>query len=409
MIRPTGYEVLITPLVAPNTYGSTLSVDRDINLDGLTLSVGDIKESLDDGDFDVGILSFSSINMTCINLKGRLSGPEDHRSIFKFTRDKARIEIKYYNGIDENPTSTFIGIIDERASRENLITGELKLKILSLTSILNRFNVPFALLRPRIKIGQAIRTILELPQVASTLSLTSDSIMIEDEDDHVIDNPAPLWNISVRQSLTNLLLSANLTMITKKATNEVVIRTRNYSTGNTINLFGPYSLYNEQNIVSVKKYNSGLHRVFNGVKINDHFYQDSISVNLYGNNNKEFNFSFIQNPDTIETIARRFLENFRYPKFEFEVEVDTNLVKDNDIFDRVFIEFPQSIRPPLGQRYDIYNRARFGETKFPEEIGPIQIRDNRFYKIVGRKENIKSLTTTLSLRELGIASDDSYV
>ena len=131
LIRPKGYQVLLTPLVAKNTYGTEQDITLNVDLEDFVKNGGisTIKREIDNGDFEVGVFVFGSINLTCINTDGRFSDPSDSRTLFRYTRDKARITVNFYDGTSNTADSSFRGLIDDRATKMNFGKNEVKFKL----------------------------------------------------------------------------------------------------------------------------------------------------------------------------------------------------------------------------------------------------------------------------------------
>lgn len=407
MARPQGYEVLLRPLVSENTYGDSVGL-ADLNVEDITVSVGNIKESIDNGDFDFGVYTLDSINIRCMNINGELSLPLDGRSIFNYSRDKTIVFVNYYNGYEETATTTFVGIIDDRATRENFTTGELTFKVLALGSIFTRLNVPYGLIAKNDKISTAIKKIMGVSEVASILDYDSSDASFYS--DYPIDDPTQIQNLRMIDAITQLLIASNSTLLIDKNTQSVIIRPRGYSEGAIVNLYGSNNFFNQQNIISIKNFNNGLHRTFNAVRINSRYYQDITSVRLFGNNTKEIQLNFITNRETIEAIAVDILSVFRSPKIEVEVEVDTDVAKDLSIFHKINLHYLPRLTPVNSNVFPTYGDVKYSDNiYYPRTEGSEIFRGDRIYSILGKSENIKKLTTTLFLREQGIDYNDGYI
>ncbi|MHA1347769.1 MAG: hypothetical protein ACTSO3_15320, partial [Candidatus Heimdallarchaeaceae archaeon] len=161
IIRPKSYEVLITPLVGKNKYGTQVNVTENVNIDdfikenGISTIIGEI----DNGDFDIGVFVFDSINLTALNFDGKFAGINDSRSMFKYSRDKAKITINFYNGESNTPDSSFRGLIDDRSTKINFGKNEVKFKVLSNDSIINRTKITAGVINNGVLASAAIKTL----------------------------------------------------------------------------------------------------------------------------------------------------------------------------------------------------------------------------------------------------------
>ena len=409
MNPPASYEVLITPLIARDEYGTSINLNSDLNISNFTISVGSIQESIDNGDFDIGVFTLSSITLKCVNVNGKLSGPEDRRGIFPFSRDKAKVTINYNPGKLHQKTLVFRGLIDERATRENLSTNEISLKVLSLNSVFNRLRVPAGIIRAKQSISSSITTLLSLPEIAAVLSFDRHDMNLGL--DYEIDNPISLYNQKFLDVLNQLMIASNSVITIDQFREQIFIRPRNFETDNILELKGPHSLSNtlfdEQNILSIKNYNNGIHRVFNSIFVNDIFYSDTLSADIYGSNTKSFNFPFITDPEKIERLAQRILFTFRWPKIEMDIQITTFAGRWVDILDMATVDFPKRLLPSDSTALPTYGSAKYGEFNYPYEYGT-EIGKNKIFKVVGKAHNIKNFTTTLKLREIGTNFNDGY-
>ena len=91
------YKVLLTPLIAKNTYGETLDITADIDISEFLSEkgIGKIKSQVDNGDYDFGIFSFTDITLNVINYSGKFNDESSSYSIFSFRRDLAKIKVQF--------------------------------------------------------------------------------------------------------------------------------------------------------------------------------------------------------------------------------------------------------------------------------------------------------------------------
>ena len=126
------YQVLITPLVDMDVYGDVIDVTKDIDLSDFIKSggIGTIKRDVDNGDYDIGVFTYGSITLKALNIDGQFNDENDWRSIFKYSRDKAKVVVNFLDNQGNAPIS-FKGIINEDGTRQDFLKDEVKFKVLS--------------------------------------------------------------------------------------------------------------------------------------------------------------------------------------------------------------------------------------------------------------------------------------
>lgn len=408
LIRPKSYQVLITPLIAKDTYGTQKDVTENVEIDDYVKDSGisTIKKEVDNGDFDIGVFVFDSINLTCFNFDGRFSGINDSRSMFKYSRDKAKITVNFFNGESNTPDSSFRGILDDRATKLNFGKNEIKFKLLSNDSIINRVKVPAASIPNGTMISDAIKTLLQLTDITSVLNYDNANINVLN--DYEIDDGSNFDNKTVKAALDKLLAVSNSVLLIEKDTDNMIVRSRTWNSGQTKRFYGHGDLFGRENIINIKNYNDGLQRAFNTINIKNISSSNAGYIDLYGDNAKTFTFDFITNPVTQKQIADDILDYWKSPKIELEVEAKTSEVKNLDFFDLVSIDFPYRVKPYNSDKLPLYGTAIYGEAVYPYLFGNLKIRPSVAFKVIGIKENPKKFLTMIKLRQIGTEVDDGF-
>lgn len=408
LIRPKSYQVLITPLVSKNVYGTTIDVTKDVDINDFVKENGisTIKREVDNGDFDIGVFVFDSINLTCLNLDGKFSGINDSRSMFKYSRDKAKITINFFNGESNTPDSSFRGIFDDRATKLNFGKNEIKFILLSNDSIINRTKVTAGVVVNGSLVSTAIKTLLQLPEIIAVLNYSDANINVLN--DYVIDDGSKFDNKTVKKALDLLLSVSNSVLVIEKDTDNIIVRGRDFNSGLTKRLFGHGDNFGRENIIDIKQYNDGLQRAFNTVVVGSISKSNLGFIDQYGDNTKSYTFDFITNPTTQTQIALDILNYWKAPKIELEAEVKTSEVRGLTFFDLVSIDFPYRKKPANNQKLPIYGTAVYGTAVYPKIFGNLKIRPSVAFKVIGIKENTKKFLTKIKLRQVGTEVDDGF-
>lgn len=408
MIRPRSYQVLLTPLIAKDTYGTAVDVTGEFEIDDFVNAKGisSINREVDNGDYDFGVFVYDSIKLKFFNLDGKFAPPEDSRSMFIYSRDRAKIKINFFDGENEDSTITFEGLIDERATRMNFKTDEISFTVLSQDSILNRVKVPAGSITNGTAISLAIKNLLRLPEITAVLNYNESNINVQN--DYTIDDGDVFDNLIVRKALDQLLSASNSTIIVNK-TNDVIVRSRTYnSSSDVFRFFGDGDIFGRENIIEISKYNDGLHRMFNTVTVGGVSVSNPGSIDSEGDNEKRIQFDFITDPQKNFDIATDLLNNWGVKKRELIITARTIDVKNLDFFDLVSIDYPYRTTPESGQELPIYGVQRYGESVYPRIQGNLKIRPNVAFKVIGIKEDPTKFTTQIKLRQTGTRIDDGY-
>lgn len=407
MIRPRSYQVLLTPLVAKDTYGTSIDVTGEFEIDDYVNAKGisSINREVDNGDYDFGVFVYDSIKLKCFNLDGKFAPPTDSRSIFMHSRDKAKIKINFFDGESESSTITFEGLIDERATRMNFKNDEISFTVLSQDSILNRVKVPAGSINNGALISFAIKTLLQLPEITAVLNYDESNINVQN--DYEIDEAAVFDNLIVKEVLDKLLSASNSTLIVNK-TNDIIVRSRAFNSGAIFNFYGHGDIFGRENIIDITNYNDGLHRMFNTVTVGGVSVSNIGSIDSDGDNEKRINYDFITSPLKKLSIANDLLRDWSVKKKELVITARTVDVKALDFFDLVSINYPYKVTPTPGQELPIYGVQKYGESYYPRVQGNLKIRPNVAFKVIGIKEEPEKFTTKIKLRQTGNRIDDGY-
>jgi len=404
-IRPISYQVLLTPLVAKNTYGTEIDITKDVEIDDYIKqkSINSISREIDNGDFDIGVYVFNSVDITCLNSTGMFSDPMDSRSIFKYSRDKAKIVINFFDGLSNTSKISFKGMIDDRASKADFNKKEVKFKILSRDAIFNKSKVSGGTIATSSLCSVAINSILNQADIMAVLNYDPAKIVVQK--DFVIDDPTKLEGQSVKDALDKLLSACN-SVLTIDSTDTIIVADRTHISGTIFNLYGPGDLFNRENIIELSEYNTGLQRAFTAFESDGLEVSDMGMIDCCGSNIKSVDLDFVTNTTTKTEILQNLLDNWKIPKIELEVKCRTKEVKDLDFFDLVSIDYPYQYKPYAGNRLPLYGSAIYGSAVYPQTIGMMKISPKIAFKIVGIREDPKDFTTTLKLRQTGISIDD---
>jgi len=401
-------QVFITPLVSNDTYGDEIEVSKYVRIDGISK----IKRSIDSTDYSLGVYRFSDLKLKCENSRGTFN-EDDSRSIFPFTRDKAKVRVvALMINPDTFATETkvqFEGIINDEATRQNITDDTVKLTALSKDSVFRTTQVPAGIISAGTTAKNALFLILS--QASITNLLTVDINNIDPVLDFEIDTPSELDNLEVREALDLLLAASSSVLLLESDTIFIHGREKpDEDEADALQLRGRGELSNNANIISITAYNTGKQRQFNSVRLNDGavVIEDSASVFEYGLKQIEFDFPFANDLDTLRDIGQEIADEFRYPKVELKARVPTEVSEDSDLLDLVRVDAPLLKKPIPGDFFPVYGAAIYGdsETPYPLTLGSVGISNKTKFKIIEIEDDARSFQTILKLRQFGKFTND---
>ena len=399
------YQVLITPLVDIGTYGDELDITSEIDISDeiKDRGIGRISREIDNGDYDIGVFTYGDITLTAFNLGGRFNPPGDPASIFLHSRDKAKVKINYLD-ILGNITISFHGLINEEATRQNILENEIKFKVLSIDSIMRKIKINSGQVGDGELASVAVNRLLGQVEVISVLNYLRDNVNLDT--DIVIDNGGWFSNKSLKEGLDALMVATNSVLFTD-GLDLIVGPRRESSTVHTF--YGAGDLQGRENIEAIRNLNSGLHRTFNSIVIGDLEVSDDLNINFFGLRQKKISLDFITNIQSRNKIATRLLEYFKVPKTEMEITVSTESSLKVKMLDSIVIHAPRELVPAEGERY-LTPLASFkiGVTKLPRIVRDFDIDPLALFKVIGIKENAESYTRTLKIKQRGSSISDGY-
>ena len=398
-ITPIQYKVYFTPRIALNTYGAEVEVSANI------ISSSNMKKSIDAADFDIGVFYYGDVKLRIDNYSGKFSDMYDIRSLFPYGRDLAKVRVTYN---DKNGESTvFNGLVDDKAPKINFEKEEISIVCPSNDSVLRTTRVAADTVGNGETTKEAFKGILNKSDITSVL--TYDETLINPSSDVVIDDGSKFDNIPTRDAIAKLLLATN-SVFTITTDNKMKISARTFNDKVAKAFYGPFSKRGDQNILSLKKYNDGKQRQFTVVKVGDQTSVESAYVEDYGYRQKTIsNLNFITTDATELTIAQALSDEFKFPKIECEVELETSFAKAINVLDPIKVDYPLRLVPE-NKFMPVIGATKIGnaDKKLPFQYGSSRIIWQATFKVIEIKENVKNFTTIVKLRQTGKDIGDGY-
>lgn len=404
------YQVFFTPLINADSsmYGDEIDVTDHIRYTG----VGTIRRSIDSSDYDVGVFTFSDLELTALNVDGFFN-EMDYRSIFSTLRDRCKVrivfnEIQTVRNIEGTVLSedtlssvTFRGMINEEATRLDITNDTIRFKVLSRDSVLRTTKISGGAVIDGDLFSEALFQILNTPKVTAVLNISA--LNITPDLDLEIDDASFFNDKSIKESLDVLLFASNSCMLINDS-GDVTIRSRiQDESSDVLNLFGKNDIHYRENIIDITSYNSGKQRMFTSFLVNDEEFSNVAFVQAFGFRQKEVTFDFITDPLKIQTIAAQLVDEWKTPKVELNVKVPTAIAKSVQLLDRVSLNNPFRLRTAPGTFLPIIGITKIGETDqpLPWTFGSVEILPRVKFKVIEIEDNVENFTSILKLRQTG--------
>lgn len=415
MASKLSYKIYFTPLenADENIYGDEIDVSDRIRLSG----VGNIKRSIDSSDYDIGVFTFSDLELTGQNQNGYFN-EQDVRSIFTTARDRCKVrvvfnEMQLVRNIQGTvlseiitSTNTYRGIINDEATRLDIVAESIRFKVLSRDSVLRTTKISAGVVSNGMSFKAAIEAILNVPRITSVLIFNS--VNINPQLNITIDEGSFFNNISVKSALDQLLLASNSVLLIDDAGNMVVKSREPDETRDIVNLYGKNDIHKRENIIDITAYNNGRQRMFTSFVVNDRESSNTAHVQAFGLRQKVLKLEFLTDTDTIDAVSANLVDEFKTPKIELNVKVSTRIAKDIQLLDRISVNYPLRLKPPAGKFLPVIGITEIGDPSMPlpYTFGAIEIPSRIAFKVIEIEDNVENFTSILRLRQTGKDIDD---
>ena len=381
----------------------------DVSRDVLEDKIQQISYSLDPYAFDVGLFFSSKFTVTLDNSRGKFSDVNNSRSIWSgfLTRDNSifKLECGYVSDDgDEVENIAFEGLIKSSTVEEDGDVDNIMFDVYGFENIFNDINIQSGSLAAG-TVSSIIYQMLNTPEITEIIDI--DALNISPDNDFMITVPSALSGRPIKEALTDLLIAANSVAYidsdrvfhctSRAESDEVAVQlTSNSQRGLT------------DNISSIKKY-SGEARVFNVFQTSDGEQTSFASTDVlqaYGVKYKSITVDFVSDETVIQGILDRLVTEFQYPKEEYEVETDY-LGDAIGLLDKVYLEvFPEFI--DTGSDLPVCGIAVCGEAILTDYNGGMIITGDKLFKVLKITHNVRTMTSTLYIRNVGVNLSDGF-
>jgi hypothetical protein len=165
------------------------------------------------------------------------------------------------------------------------------------------------------------------------------------------------------------------------------------------NFYGQASRTGAENIINIQNIRSGLNRVINNVTWSNTSLveQDDTSVARYGVFNADISYDFMTNDTKRGNLLDSILQEFKNPKMELDISTPMSLSSlQVNLLDKVSIDYP--VIYTSSDALPICGIAVCGSAKLPRGIWSFYILPTQYFKVMGKKLDIKKSLQTFTLR-----------
>lgn len=378
-------------------------------------SIGTLTQSLDNSEYNIGIVRNSNMTIKFDNRTGKFSSPDIVESIFRFKRSGSLVRVTYEltdsdlicgffdagaeDAILSEEITMFEGILNDDATADNTKDTSVQFQVLGYESLLQTILFPYS----SVSDGDSLSTVVLacLNQAPFNTYVTVSALNISLSNNTLMDAKAGFENKSVMDCLKDILLAANSVMYIND--NIVYVTARTASTSVEYTFEGQASDTGIENISEIKDIKTGMNRVFNSLTWKDTslVQSDESSVSDHGSRIKEIDLDFITNNSRRNTVLSNILAEFKNPKKELTVKC---CLRDEDILgvfllDKVSVNYPQVQIAANLNTLPIYDQAQYDSgAVYSDSLYNLSIEAADEWKVMERKFDFKTETMEFKLR-----------
>lgn len=399
----------ITPFLESGEYGEEIEVTSDVDFE----SIGNVNQKIDNDEFNVGVLTYSDLDIKFRNELGKYSEPDFPNSIFRYKRKDSLFRLAWQIQNQEpicglaiagqdylsDPETIFEGFLSDDLSSVDVKTHIFSTKVIGLESILSRIVVPYADISNGDNVSDILLTILD--QTVLTDIITLDAANITVGFDVAIDDKTDLENKTAKEALDELLLISNSVFYIK---DRVLYITSRDETADSQYVFrGPMATSGLENIQNISTIKTGINKMFNFWTFNGSTFsvQDAASRLKYGTKKKEVSSSLVTNTTKRQNILGDLVNEFGQPKATFTITAPiTYDTLELFFLDKVNVDYPTVYIAVDNHTVPLYDVAKYDEDYYPIPESAITIESEREFKIMGVNINLKETLFEFELREV---------
>lgn len=363
-------------------------------------AISDIVNSVDSSDYSVGTYTFASVKTKFFDPDGLFSS-SGYPTIFPNGRDVSKVEILVEEGGVES--LVFMGIVNDPATREDVLNEITTFTITSPDSILSRRNIVAGSITSGVTFKRALEIILDTRPINQIMNVNPENFELDY--DGIIENGQGLEGLTLKEALDQILLAANAVLVVDRE-GTLSVRVRTNESTLVRRFYGPYDrLGRVPRVMGVAGLNNGFHRLINTVVLNGTEYTDQAYIDEFGAFKKAIELKFITSAEQKSLVANNLIDRFRYPKREFSITVPILSAVDLDLISLISVDYQKRVlRPRAGGGR--YGASVYGGALYNGEKGAFNSDQNFAYIVYGVKHRMTNFTTELKIREFGKSAND---
>ncbi len=397
------YKIEITPLKRDDAYGDTFDVSQYVEKG----SIGQLRIGVDDTDYDVGVFNLGYIDITFLNDTGKFSDGSHYSTLFVYSRDRAKVDVTHVAD-DGTETLFFTGFVNDEFTRQDAEKREVRLRVLSKDSIFRKIFVQTGTIQGGQKVSEMLTSLLNRPSVTNFLTYNPSNINLAF--DPTIDVVTDIENVSMRETLNNLMICSGSVLYVDRSDNIIVKDRAELSGIDYFHFYGAGDRFERTNFHNIINYNTGLQRAFNSFNIGETNVRNNSAISVFQLREKELAIeSLITNITTRETILNYYVSNFSIPKREFKLLCRTADIASLYVFDPCTVSYEGKSRTYNQEDVAFYDEAEYDEDYYTVELSTQEIPDNIGFKIIGIETIADEFISIVKMREIGTTSADSQL
>lgn len=394
-----------------NYSGTWTEVTSDVDWNGIST----IKTSLDNTDYDVGVLRNSNFKIRLRNDHGYYSDVDGDYTIFENRRTGSLVKVTWEpgdfpflvgitplgaNSILTTEEEIYRGLLDDQATIENVDDYTIEFNILGLESIFDRVEVPYSTIGATDNFSDVLYDLFNQSEITDIMTVSATNI--SPSTDSAMDNKTSLENTTVKAALRKILLAAN-SVVYVDSSQVLYCKGRTAGTTSVHTFYGPGSSDGFENIIDIREFRLGRNRLINHATFTDSTTAatDSTSISINGVHTREVSCDLITTGATISTLLANIVSEFGTAKKEMKLTAPLNTDTIGiGLLDRVTIDFPSIALPPQGFPVAIYGQGVYGTHYYAYETSQLVISSSDAFKVLEKSIDLKKDTVTFRLREI---------
>lgn len=398
----------LTPFLDSGEFGSEIEISKDVDLGG----IGKIKRSLDNSDFDIGVLKYNSLTLKLMNRHGKYSDVDNVNSIFRWNRSGSKIRVTWApaenaicgivvcgEALLSEEVVIYRGILNDEASAMGVADQIINFQVLSYDSLFSKVIVPFSALDSADFLSEILFKILNQTQITKYIVVDIDNIDLDL--DYVPNSLAWFENKTGKEAIEKLLLASNSIVFIENLT----LKSSGRAPGAAVaySFFGQASDIGIENIIDIEGFRNGQNRILNFVRWKDGLVSDgSSSVLKWGVRLKEIDIEFVTDAVKQAQTSTRIVNEFKNPKREFSISAPANQeLIALPFLSRVDIDYP-SIVESTGQRLPVVGLTPIGDESapLPYSLWDFTLTQDEKFKVMGIEMDLKKEILSFQLRAI---------